>query len=249
VEEKVLIVIPTKLCSERVPKKNIRKLAGRPMINYVLGAALESNVSDQVVVSSESGELPRHIDHSQDLYFFGLQPKHMAYDPIQTVDVAIYWLKTLSEAKFTTLILLQPDCPFTSSKDIEIAYDLFVFRGRKPIQSVISVEPGCSPYFMYKMKDHSSEPPEIFSTLVPAFSCFSKVSDFVGKTVSQAYLDNGAIFIVDVKQLLEKRTRYIDGITSYIMPPERSWEVDNEFQFQVAECLMKEKSWWGSFGY
>lgn len=231
-EEKVVIIIPAKLGSVRVLEKNIRLLCGRPMLNYVHDAAWGSRITEHVFVATEDDIVKQALDRSAK--FFDL-PAKIAREPYQVVDVALYCLEELSELDYTTLILLQPDCPFTWTLDLLKAYELFLLGGRRPVQSVVKTEPGCSPLFSYKLRVEKRE-------LIPACVAISRVNHFASIKVPKTYMDTGNIFIVDIKELQEKRTRYIDGMIPYVMPLERSWEIDNEFQFRVAECLMRKKS-------
>jgi len=228
-QENILIVIPAKWGSRRLPAKNYKYLNGYPVICYVLDSALEFGKGD-IIISTENMKEMHEV-----LYFCSLyndvavidRPKELAEDPANIDDVVLHVLQFIKK-RYDTLIILQADCPLTTSDDIETAYLLFS-RNREAVRSVTHTD---NPFFTMRMNDGPLKP---FSTMYQGISEFNR--DFGG----QFYRSNGAIFIIDMKEYIEKRTRLVDPLLGYVMPKERSFDIDDFVDFKIVEALLNER--------
>ncbi|RLB09146.1 MAG: acylneuraminate cytidylyltransferase family protein, partial [Deltaproteobacteria bacterium] len=115
-DDKVLILIPAKGCSKRVPRKNIRELNGVPLIYYVIKEAFRSGLGD-VYVSTEDKKVakvvtsPSYLERHPHVI---VRPKHLAEDPSTVADVALHALGEVEDyniGNYSTLIILLPTCP------------------------------------------------------------------------------------------------------------------------------------------
>lgn len=238
-KDKVLLLIPAKGCSKRVPKKNIKYLYGLPLIYYVMTAAYESKLG-KVYVSTEDSEVKRSVidysfchDSGDEPPWPVARPLRLAKDPATISDVALYTLFRLQELEgefYDTSIILLPTCPFTTAEDIRNCYQLFVDSNRLPVMSVVKVEQGKS--LLRSMTISSGK-------LSPIM--FSDMSQLRNRDFPDSYVGNGAIFVCDVEQFKKEGDIYIDGTVGYVMPKNRSIDIDDELDFQAAECLMQRK--------
>ena len=93
-----LAVIPARGGSKRIPRKNIRLFAGKPMIAYAIEAALSSGVFDHVVVSTDDPEIAGiAADHGASLPF--VRPAHLADDMTPTVPVVAHAIETMAPSR------------------------------------------------------------------------------------------------------------------------------------------------------
>ena len=134
--KKILAIIPARGGSKGIPRKNIKLLAGKPLIAYTIEAALKSKYLDRVIVSTEDREIAETSRH------YGAEvikrPKILAKDKAKTIDVIFHLLNVLKEKNYIPeiIVLLQPTSPLRIVKDIDKAIELFL---KEKCESVVSV--------------------------------------------------------------------------------------------------------------
>lgn len=223
----ILAIIPARGGSKGVPKKNIRPLAGKPLIAYSIEQAKESKYISRVIVSTESEEIAEVARK------WGAEvikrPEELARDETPTIDVIIHVLDYLKkEEKYipNIVVLLQPTSPLRTSEDIDGAIELFL--NAQDCLSLVSVtEFDHPPFWAMKIEDNF---------LKPLFC--EKYFRMRRQDLPKAYKPNGAVFISTPRVLYEYRTFYTPKTIAYVMPPERSIDIDTEFDFLLAEFLL-----------
>lgn len=136
----LVALIPARAGSKRVPGKNIRRLAGHPLIAYTIAAALESGVFDAVVVSTDSedyAEIARH--YGAEVPF--LRPAELAGSlspDIEWVEHAILALENLDRS-YDGFSILRPTSPFRQAQTIQRAWQ--IFNTEQGVDSLRAVEP------------------------------------------------------------------------------------------------------------
>jgi CMP-N-acetylneuraminic acid synthetase len=120
-------LIPARAGSKRVPHKNIRSLAGHPVMAYTIAAALESEVFSDVIVSTDSEQ------YAQIARYYGaevpfLRPAELAGDVSPDIEWLAYTLKKLAEngRKFDCFSILRPTSPFRLPQTIQRAWQAFL---------------------------------------------------------------------------------------------------------------------------
>ena len=223
-----IAVIPARSGSKGLQDKNIRELAGKPLLVYSVEAALTSGIYDTVHVSTDSEEYA-NIARKAGAEVLFLRSKELASDTATTWDAMRFVLNKYKEMNkvYDTLTVLQPTSPLRASCDILNAHEFFKAKSASFVSSVCEME-------------HS---PLWCNTLPEDLS----MADFENKTVAylprQAlptyYRENGAIYIVDVRKLLSSEELYTEGAYAYIMEQNKSIDIDSEVDFRIAELLMK----------
>ena len=118
--KRVLAVIPARGGSRRLLRKNMRKLAGRPLIQWAWDEARKSNYIDTIQLSSEDSEI---ISYAQANGISGFQrPVELATDEATLSDVLLHALKVFSD--YDLAVLLQPSSPLRTVKDIDCGINL-----------------------------------------------------------------------------------------------------------------------------
>jgi N-acylneuraminate cytidylyltransferase len=120
-------LIPARAGSKRVPQKNIRLLAGHPLIAYTIAAALESEVFSDVIVSTDSEqyvEIARY--YGAEVPF--LRPSELAGDVSPDIEWLAYTLEKLAEngRKYDCFSILRPTSPFRLPQTIQRAWQVFL---------------------------------------------------------------------------------------------------------------------------
>lgn len=114
-----LAVIPARGGSKRIPRKNVRPFAGRPMIAYAIGAALSSGIFDRVLVSTDDDEIAR-IAQSEGAEVPFRRPGDLADDTTPTVPVIAHAIRVLQEAGAAPkeVCCIYPGVPFIQVQDL-----------------------------------------------------------------------------------------------------------------------------------
>lgn len=222
---RVLAIIPARGGSKRIPKKNIKKLGGKPLIGYTIDAATNSKRLDDVVVSTENKEI------FDICYKYGTKvlerPEILATDWAKSIDVI---LDVLTKEECDVVVLLQPTCPFRTSQDIDDAIKLFQ---KNKCDSVISMaEAGANQCWLMKIKGNR------YLTPVFGHKYFSQRSQDLPKM----YVPNGAIYVSTPDVLRRHKSFYTNKVLPYIMPRERSIDIDDFDDWILAENKIKTRN-------
>ncbi|HBT50413.1 MAG TPA: acylneuraminate cytidylyltransferase family protein [Caldanaerobacter subterraneus] len=224
----ILALIPARGGSKGVPRKNIRLLLDKPLIAYTIETALEVDFLDKIIVSTEDLEIAKiSMEYGAEVPF--LRPYELATDEAKSIDVVLHamdWMEKHDET-FDLILLLQPTSPFRNSEDIKTAFDIFFKKNAKAVVSVCEAEH--SPLWMNTLNDDLN------------------MKDFIRKDILNKnrqelvkyYRINGAIYIAEWNYLKQNRTFFGNETYAYIMPKERSIDIDTEMDFKFAEFLIK----------
>lgn len=221
---KNLAVIPARSGSKGLKDKNIKLVAGKPLIAYSINAAQESEVFDRIIVSTDSQKYADiAITLGAEVPF--LRSKKMASDNASSWDTLREVLKNYSDMgeNFDTVCLLQPTSPLRMATDIINAYHIFL---DKRAYSVVSIcESDHSPLWMNTLPSDNS------------LDGFLRTDNTGRHSLERYYRLNGAIYVVDVELLMKSNNIYNNSF-AYIMPIERSIDIDTEFDIEMAEFLL-----------
>lgn len=224
---KILAVIPARTGSKRLPAKNTMPLGGRPLIEWTISAAIESECFDEIVVSSDGDEILALA------LGLGVQaqkrPDVLASDTAKSVDVVAHVIDVYAatERLFDAVMLLQPTSPLRTAKDILAAVELFVSRNASSVVSMSPVDH--SPLWSCQLRDDRGLE-SFYSSLrmLPARS--QDLPDF--------YRLNGAIYLARTIDFIRNQTFFCDPGVAYIMPSARSVDVDDRVDFLVCQSLL-----------
>lgn len=226
----VLAVIPARGGSKGLPRKNIKLLGGRPLIAWTIEAALECGYIDRVVVSTEDEEIADVAKRwGAEVPF--MRPAQLATDEAKGMEVLLHamgWLEAHQE-RFDLVLLLQPTSPLRSAEDIRNALALFT---QKRAEAVVSVcESEHSPLWMGTLGEDLN------------------LRDFLPREVLKSnrqelqrfYRLNGALYLATWEFLKKNRNFFGEKTYAYIMPRERSVDIDTELDLLFAEFLLERK--------
>lgn len=223
-----LAIIPARGKSKGIPRKNIRDLEGKPLIAYTIDAAQRSESLDRIIVSTDDDEI-RRISEG-----FGAEvirrPPELGEDRSPTIDTILHVLDALEKDGYRPddVMLLQPTSPLRTKTDIANATRLYRDSG---CDSLISVcEMNHPPYWSLGIKGQF---------LVPIFP--KKMQLARRQDLPKSYLPNGAIFISSPTIVKRSRGFYSGRIVPYIMPSERSLDIDSEMDFEIAEYSLRKQ--------
>jgi CMP-N-acetylneuraminic acid synthetase len=224
--QRVLGLIPAKGASTRLPRKNVRPLGGRPLIEWTIEAARQASLFDRVVVSTEDAEVAALARAAGAEVPFE-RPRDLAVDPAGVVQVALHALEALQAqgATFDVICIMLPTCPFRTAGDIRAAFERFRSRPEPNLMSVSAFEH--TPFNAVGIDGGG--------LLFP--HCPER---FGGKSQQQpaAFRPNGALHILDVAWFQKSRSYHAPQVIAYEMPRERSLDIDSEADLVEAESLL-----------
>jgi CMP-N-acetylneuraminic acid synthetase len=220
-----IAIIPARGGSKGIPRKNIRLLGGKPLIAYTIETALKSKYIDIVVVSTEDEEIAGISKK------FGAEvierPEELAGDESPTIDAIKHVIQTLREKDNYNpdiVVLLQPTTPLRIVEDINNAVELFL---NNDCESVVSVCKA-NPYWCLTIKDKHLEPTFGWDYF------YKRRQDLL-----HSYSLNGVIYITTIENLNKYNSFFNKKIIPYIMPYERSIDIDEEIDFKLAEFFLR----------
>ena len=223
-DRKILAVIPARSGSKRLFNKNIKDLNGKPLIVWTIQAALKSAYIDKVIVSTDSEEI---ADISKR---FGaevpfIRPSNLSDDKTDSLSVIKHAVEFYN-SQYDIVVLLQPTSPLRNTQDIDEAFKLL----NNNTKAVVSV---CK-------TDHSP----LWSNTLSDDYCMQYFieEDVKGKRsqdIPQYYRLNGSIYISFILDMINNNGFFGELTKAYIMPKERSVDIDDLFDFQFAEYLFK----------
>ncbi|GIX18286.1 MAG: hypothetical protein KatS3mg119_2472 [Rhodothalassiaceae bacterium] len=222
-DRRILALIPARGGSKGVPGKNIRPLAGRPLIAWTIEAARASRFIDRVVLSSDNEDICR-IAAAYGCEVPFRRPPALARDDTPGIAPVLHALEQLPG--YDHLVLLQPTSPFRTTEDIDAAITRCIDTGAP---SVVSVTPASQhPSWMYHIEEDG------------------RLTHLLGEEplarrqeLPRIYALNGAIYVAHVPTLLKEKRLILPGTIAHVMPRARSLDIDTALDFDIAEVLAR----------
>lgn len=218
--------------SKALPRKNVKLLAGKPLIAWTIEAAQKSRGLSRIIVSTDNEEIIQIArEWGAEVPF--VRPIELAQDDtphILVVKHAIEWLETHNRARPDYIMLLQPTSPLRITEDIEAAINI---AEKYKATAVVSVcETRNHPYLSKRI---------LADGVLADFVQATELSYLRRQDLPSAYALNGAIYLNQRESLLCNHTFLPQPTYSYIMPIERSLDVDSAWDFFLAELILKNR--------
>lgn len=225
---RIICVIPARSGSKGLRGKNVKKILGKPLIMYSIEQARKSRYIDRIVVSTDSREIAQIAKRGGAEAPF-IRPKKLAADKSSIFDVllhAIDWIKEKERCDFDILVLLHANAPLRKVRDIDNCIELLFKENADNVFSVC--EAHRNPYFNMVEVNNDGRPRLI------------KKGKFVNRQDAPKVYDlNSSIYVWRKDLLKEKKSILLKKSRIYIMPKERSVDIDDYFDFRVARMLMQ----------
>lgn len=229
-KNRVLGLICARGGSKGIPGKNLTHLAGKPLIVHTIEAARQATRLDRVVVSTDSEDIATSARmHGAEVPF--LRPAELAADDTPGIAPVLHGLRWLAEhqsyhAQF--VMLLQPTSPLRTAEDINAAVELL---DNAQADAVVSVTRAAQhPYWHKRVRDDGTLAPFLDVGVTPTQR----------QNLPPAYALNGAIYLCRSKTLLARESFYADRTLAYVMPEERSLDIDTPWDLYLAELVLRD---------
>ena len=222
----LLALIPARGGSKGIPRKNIRSFCGKPLLQWSIDAALASPSVSRVVVSTDDPEIAEvALAGLAEVPF--LRPSELASDTAPGIAPVLHALQQLPEV--SAVLLLQPTSPLRRVEDVEAIVALHRKAGH---DAVVSVTPSSKhPAWMFGLS-----PAKVLEPLMilPDAACRQQLPP--------TYALNGALYLAS-RSFLEREHSFLTSNTlGYVMPPERSVDIDSPLDWQWGEFLMEQQN-------
>lgn len=222
----VLALIAARGGSQRVPRKNIKLAGGKPLIAWTVEAAMQASCVTRCVVTTDDSEVAEvAIRYGADVPF--MRPVELAQANSTSMDTVIHCLRWLEQNENYIpdyFIFLQPTSPLRDSTDIDRAFEVFQKQKIEAMVSVAAVRE--HPRWIYDIKSDGKMELVIKDAQFP----------------ESMYAPNGAIYIYKVKNFLQTKQWLPEATFAFVMPPEKSIDVDTPFDFKIADLLLGQKN-------
>lgn len=222
---KIFAIIPARGGSKGLPRKNIKSLAGKPLIVYSIQAGLNCNKISRVIVSTEDSEIKKvSLDWGADVID---RPIELATDNALTRDVVLHVLDNLSNESDLPdfFVFLQPTSPLRTTAHIESCLDSFFSSNAKCAISVTEVDH--HPYKAFRLES---------GYLYPLFDI--DYLDQSRQKLPKIFRQNGAIYVMQTKIFLKKKTFFVHPVMPFIMSRNVSIDIDTAFDHFICETIL-----------
>lgn len=138
---RVLAIVPARSGSKGLPGKNVRMLAGRPLLAWPIAAARASSHVDRVIISTDSPEFADiAVAHGAEAPF--LRPAELASDTAPSIGFILHAVDALAEADdvYDYVVLLEPTSPLTEGSDVDAALEQLIASDADAIVGVSKLE-------------------------------------------------------------------------------------------------------------
>lgn len=225
----IIAIIPARGESKSIPRKNIKLLAGKPLIVYAIETALKCKLLDRVIVSTDDEEIAAiSKKHGAEVPF--IRPRELALDTTPMLHVlqhAVSYIERNGKSNIDIVVLLQPTAPFREVSDIENCVKKLKNEKADSVVTVCEVEH--NPYFvMMKFQNDN------LMTLLKTEKPITRRQD-----APKVYRLNGAVYAIRRDVLMNENKIFTDNTKAVIMPQERSIDLDRKLDFEFAEFLLK----------
>ncbi len=227
----LLAIIPARGGSKRVPRKNLTKVGGKPLIGWSIEAARDSGCVDRIVVNTDSEEIAEvALALGAEVPF--LRSAHLAEDSTPGIAPILSAMQRFASEGYNpdNLIVLQPTSPLRTTEDIQAACDLLKEKSASAVLGV--TVPHGSPFWLQTIDEAG--------TLVPYLNPAMKAA--LPATRTPLYLINGAIYLVRTAALLESETLIPVNTVPYIMRAERSLDIDTPWDIYLADLILRDRA-------
>lgn len=228
---RVLGLIPARGGSKGIPRKNIRSLLGKPLLQYTAEAARESKLLNRVIVSTEDNEIAE-VARRCGVEVPFLRPAALAADDtpsLRVVEHAVRWMEEQGES-YDALCLLQPTSPLRRAADIDGCIETLSRTGADSVITVLAVPAEHNPHWVYfrdgdgtlHLSTGESQPIPRRQDLPPA------------------YHRDGAVYVVRWDVVAGGRGLFGGRTVGYEVERERSVNIDSPEDWSRAERALRE---------
>ena len=220
--------------SKGVPGKNLTLIAGVPLLGHSILQAQESQLFDCIAVSSDSGAI---LEVARNLGALGIErPSYLATDSAPKIPAIIHCLEQaegMTGVSFNTIVDLDATSPLRVAADVTNVVEILESGGVRNVFTASASRR--SPYFNQVAQDSQGK-----------WGPVVRLSEqIVRRQDSPATYDmNASIYAWERDALVSGKSVFLESTAMYLMPEERSWDIDSAFDLQVVRHLLEKRLNW-----
>jgi CMP-N-acetylneuraminic acid synthetase len=226
---RIVALITARGGSKRLPRKNVLPVSGKPLIVWTVQAASAARSIARTLVSTDDDEIATVCKSAGGEVPFR-RPEHLAGDYSSHYDVvahAIDWLEANEGGLPDYVLLLQPTTPLRTAEDIDGIAEL---AGRTGAESLV----GVVPVSHHPMLCHRLSATGTLEPYLPRPAGYLRTQD-----LEPAYAVNGALYLFRPEAFRARKQVLGDHPVAYVMPRERSLDVDDAFDLALVDLALK----------
>lgn len=227
-KKEVLAFIPAREGSKRIPGKNTKDFLGKPLIAYAIESALQSPHITRTIVCTESESIATIAkQYGAEVPF--MRPQEMAGDESSVMDSMLYTLEKLKTDEGyepTHFVILQTTSPLREQKDIDDCFRVMEETGATTVLTMTTTQPK-----FYNVES------DMRISLVNG----SEAKTQNAQAWPKGYIQNGAVYVIDVPTLLAEKRVVTHDTRAVVMPKWRSLDIDDPEEWVMAEVLYRNK--------
>lgn len=231
----VLAVIPARAGSKGIPGKNIRPLAGRPLLQYTVEAAAAAQTIQRAILSTDSEEIAA-LGRQLAIEVPFLRPADLAQDDSPTAPVILHaldWLEADEGYRPEIVVVLQPTAPLRTGRHIDEAISLLLESDADAVVSVAPVPGHFHPEWQFTVcNGELLRYDETPLSALPARR----------QRLPVTYTRNGAVYACRCPALQATGSLFGRRALAYVMPPEAAVSLDSELDWRLVEALLGKQS-------
>lgn len=216
----VIALVPMKGHSERVPGKNLRQIAGRPLFHWVTEALTRSELVDEVVVDTDSDEIEAAVRDSFPQVTMHRRPNHLHGDLVPMHDIVAH---VAGIVDYDHLLQTHVTNPLLTSLTIDRAVTAFLDAGDH--DSLMSVTPWHTRFYFRDGRPVNHDPAELLRT----------------QDLSPLLEENSNIYLAPTQQIIETGLRIGTRPLLFEMAASEAVDIDDELEFRIADFLLRER--------
>lgn len=221
----VIVFIPVRGGSKGILDKNIKLIAGKPLICYSIDAALKAEIVNKIIISTDSQKIKQVVY----TYYGNINTKIEIFDrsietatDTATTESAMLDFAKRYDSKFEDIILVQATSPLIESIHIDEAYNQYLKESLGGLLSVVRQK-----RFVWDETAPLNYEP----------SNRPRRQDFKGLLI-----ENGALYITSKKKLQQSNCRISEPYGTYVMPDSSYYEIDEPEDWVIVEALLHKKN-------
>lgn len=226
---KILVIIPARGGSKGIPHKNIKPLAGKPLIHYTIDVARQIVADEDICVSTDDSEIIQCVEE------YGLKvpfvrPEELATDTAGTYEVLLHALNFYEQQgkQFDVVLLLQNTSPFRTANQVKEALALY----QSDVDMVVSVkECSANPYYCVFEENQDG-----YLKICKGDGNITRRQD-----APKVYEYNGAIYAINPQSLKQMPLNKFSRRIKYVMDEQSSLDLDTMNDWKMAELIISQK--------
>jgi CMP-N-acetylneuraminic acid synthetase len=229
---RTLGIIPARAGSKRVPHKNVRLLGDKPLAAWSIEACLAAQNLSRVVVSSDDEEVLQ-IAGRYDARLPLRRPAELATDTSLAIEFVRHALSTLEiggEPRFDAVVIVQPSSPFTTAEDVDAVVELLERSGAESAVSVMEVDHALHPLKLKTMQG---------DRLLPYLE--AERGRMAAHELPRVFVRNCSVY-ASIRRVHDAGKILSDDCRGYVMPRERSLDINDELDWEFAKFLHERKA-------